>query len=224
MPIQSCSCQLSVFSIYEDKFTMTVQLKETKTGQIRIQISSSERCMISTVTPEHPASFEISEILYNGYEITEVFLVDFSSSENYTSCEKIDETAEERRVYLVNKTKEEIEGSYQYIINLPKISIAITQFIVFLLLLILTHNIKYRKFTPWQFNFIFALIYAIFLFLTVYIEAYIDDSLKITFWLVMAFALVCSCIYFIDILSIFFTHRVTIIGLALILSFLLGVI
>ena len=56
-----------------------------------------------------------------------------------------------------------------YIINLPKNSIAITQVVAFVLLILVTHNIKYRRFTPCSFNIGFALIYAVVLFVTVYI-------------------------------------------------------
>ena len=111
-----------------------------------------------------------------------------------------------------------------YIINLPKKAIAVTQVLVFLLLLVITHNIKYRRFRPWPFNFLFAIIYAVFLFITVYIEAYIDDDLEITFWLVMAFALFCCGIYFVDILSIFLNHNNSIIGLSILLCLILGVL
>ena len=127
-------------------------------------------------------------------------------------------------VYLVNRTKQEQQGEYQYIINLPKYSIALTQLIALVLLLVLTHNIKYRRFTPCPFNIFFAIIYAVFLFVTVYIEAYVDDSLQITFWLVMLFALVCSFIYFIDIASIFLSNTKTIIAVSLVFTLLIGVI
>jgi len=107
---------------------------------------------------------------------------------------------------------------------LPKNSIAITQVISFILLILLTHNIKYRRFTPCPFNIIFALIYALFLFVTVYLQAYFDDSLEVTFWLVMLFALGCSALYFIDIFTIFLSNTVLIMGLSIFLTLTLGVI
>ena len=103
-------------------------------------------------------------------------------------------------------------------------SIAITQIISFVLLILLTHNIKYRRFTPFPFNIGFAIAYAVVLFATVYIQAYIDDSLEITFWMVMAFSLGCSIIYFIDIFTIFLSNTMLIIGLSVVLALVLGVV
>lgn len=127
-------------------------------------------------------------------------------------------------VYLVNKMKEQTEGEYQYIINLPQKAIAVTQVLVFLLLMLLTRNIKYRRFSPFPFNAVFALLYAAFLFVIVYLEAYIDSSLLYTFWVVLSLALICSTIYLIDLLLIWFSKMAAIVAVSVLISLCLGVV
>lgn len=174
------------------------------------------------------AIFEIKNTQYNGYEITTSFLVDFFTPqpgiEGVGNCEGIEGTGEERVVYLVNKMKEQREGEYQYIINLPQKAIAVTQVLVFLLLMLLTRNIKYRRFSPFPFNAVFALLYAAFLFVIVYLEVYLDSSLLITFWVVLSLALMCSTVYIIDLLLICFSKMAAIVTVSVLMSLCLGAI
>ena len=130
--------------------------------------------MIVPKSANHSSIFHIHHD-FNTSELTENYAVDFfTPSPTILGCSDISLNGEERIVYLVNKQDAE-EEYYQYIIDVPKISIGITQILSFVLLLLLTHNIKYRRFTPCPFNFIFAIFYSVFLFVTVYIEAYVDD-------------------------------------------------
>ncbi len=46
----------------------------------------------------------------------------------------------------------------------------ITQLTAFLLIVLLSHNIKYRRFTPMDFGFVFAVLYSLILMLIVYVD------------------------------------------------------
>jgi len=49
-------------------------------------------------------------------------------------------------------------------------AIIITQILAFISIIILSHNIRYRRFTPLDFGFIFAIIYSLLLMIIVYID------------------------------------------------------
>ncbi|MCB0369072.1 MAG: hypothetical protein KDD45_06370 [Bdellovibrionales bacterium] len=107
---------------------------------------------------------------------------------------------------------------------MPKRAIAITQVLAICLLVLLCHNIKYRRFTPFRFSIVFALIYAAVLFVTVYLSASVGDSESIAFVITIIFFLVFCAIYFIDIFSICFTNRLQIVVVSVVVSLLLGIL
>lgn len=100
----------------------------------------------------------------------------------------------------------------------------VTQVIAFIVLLTLCHNIKYRRFTPFRFGFLFAIFYSMFLFATVYIQTYVEDDLQITFWCVMAFSTFCMTLYFIDLTSICLDKTPVIIGISVVIALLISLI
>lgn len=71
-------------------------------------------------------------------------------------------------------------------------------------MLILSHNIKYRKFIPKRFGFLMAFFYSVFLFTVVYVSAFLDNDLNIIYYCSMVVAFVAVTIYLIDIASCFF--------------------
>ena len=79
----------------------------------------------------------------------------------------------------------------------------ITQIIAYIIMLILSHNIKYRRFIPKRFGFVMALIYSVFLFAVVYVSAFVDNDLNIVYYCTMVVALIGITVYLIDIASCF---------------------
>lgn len=69
-PRHDCSCRITVFSVYNDHYTLKVQEKEGTHTHARVKIGSSEQCLVSQVGKDSSASMEINSTLYNGYEIT----------------------------------------------------------------------------------------------------------------------------------------------------------
>ena len=63
----SCSCQLSVFSVYDDKYSLQIRLNEERKGQIRLSLSSSGECMTADTVDNKLATFYINTTKYNGY-------------------------------------------------------------------------------------------------------------------------------------------------------------
>jgi hypothetical protein len=54
------------------------------------------------------ASFDIRNMEYNGYELTEIFFIQFytpNGTDDY-NCEEIQKKGEQRTAYLVNRTRE----------------------------------------------------------------------------------------------------------------------
>jgi len=94
----------------------------------------------------------------------------------------------------------------------------ITQFLAYLFMLILCHNIKYRRFVPQRFGFLMAIIYSIFLFAVVYISVFIDNDLNIVYYCTMFIAFLAVMIYLVDIASFFFEKIIFIYGISFIFS------
>ena len=103
----TCSCQLDVFSVYNNSYFLQVRLKEGSETHVRAKLRSTSECRVSTLNNQS-AVFAINNPEFNGYEITEKFLIDFYSPAEGSelNCEGIEEKGEERLVYLVNRTKE----------------------------------------------------------------------------------------------------------------------
>jgi hypothetical protein len=74
-----CSCQLVVLSVYDDHYQLTLRSEEGGHTHFRVKIESSQSCLIARPDPANTAVFEIASTAYNGYEITERFLIDFYS-------------------------------------------------------------------------------------------------------------------------------------------------
>lgn len=109
-------------------------------------------------------------------------------------------------------------------INLPQRALILTQVLSLVTLVLLCQNIKYRRFTPFRFNWVFSLFYSAFLFATIYIQTYIEDDLEITFWVVMVFSLVSLFLYFIDVTSICLDHTKAILTISLLLALAIGLL
>lgn len=125
---------------------------------------------------------------------------------------------------MVNQTRENDQGDRNYIINIPKNAIALTQIVSLVLLFLLSHNIKYRRFTPYAFNLLNAILYVAFLIFTVYIELWLGDQINIFSWIIMGFSIVCMTFYFIDITSIFLHRTPLIIAISIILSLVIAIV
>lgn len=100
----------------------------------------------------------------------------------------------------------------------------ITQVVAFVALLALCQNIKYRRFTPFQFNFVFTVFYSVFLFSVVYFSTFFDDDNNATYYGVLIFSAVCLAFYFIDITSCCFHKPLTIIIISIILALLIIIV
>lgn len=93
----------------------------------------------------------------------------------------------------------------------------------FLLLCLLCHNIRYKKFMPIRFNFIFVFVYAIFLFATIYVDTLAQEIVDIAFWVTMLFSLLCTLLYVFDISSACFNNKTAIFTISLTLLVVVGV-
>jgi len=125
---------------------------------------------------------------------------------------------------LVSQTREENEGERHYIINIPKYAIGLTQITSLILLFLLSHNIKYRRFTPYSLNLLNAILYVAFLIFTVYIELILGDKINIFSWIIMGFSIIFMSFYFIDITSIFLHKTPVIIAISIVLALLIAVV
>lgn len=69
-PKHDCSCQLDVFSVYQDRYNLGVKSKEGGHTHVRIRLGTSGQCFNSVVDSTCSAVIGINEIWFNGYEIT----------------------------------------------------------------------------------------------------------------------------------------------------------
>ena len=95
------------------------------------------------------------------------------------------------------------KNEFSYGILLPQSSLIITQILAYIVMLLLCHNIKYRKFIPKKFGFLMAALYSVFLFAIVYISTFVEEDFNIMYYVTMAVSLVAIIIYLIDIASCF---------------------
>ena len=88
-------------------------------------------------------------------------------------------------------------------------------------MLILSHNIKYRRFIPRKFGFVMAFIYSVFLFVIIYLSVFVENDLNITYYCTMFISLLAITLYLVDIASCFLEKTVLIystsIGISIIL-------
>lgn len=97
-----------------------------------------------------------------------------------------------------------------------------TQISAFIVLVLLSHNIKYRRFTPIPFSLLFVLVYASLLFGTIYLDTLLEAAMTVTYWVTMIFALLCSLIFLIDLNSLCISSNITIFVISLIVTLLVG--
>lgn len=94
----------------------------------------------------------------------------------------------------------------------------LTQILAYIVMLILSHNIKYRRFIPKKFGFLMAIVYSIFLFAVVYISTFVDNDLNIVYYCTMVVALIAITVYIIDIVSFFLENTILIYGSSIFIS------
>jgi hypothetical protein len=99
---------------------------------------------------------------------------------------------------LVNKDEQK---KFDYGIYLPFDAVILTQCLAFVALIVLCSNIKYRRISPVRFGYVFAILYPVFLFATVYISTYFEETTDYAYYGAMLFSLVFLCLYFADLLS-----------------------
>lgn len=98
-----------------------------------------------------------------------------------------------------------MNNEYSYSITIPQNAILLTQIYACVLTLVISQNIKYRRFTPKAFNFLFAILYSIMLFMTVYLQVLLQTVPAE--WILNVFSLFFIAVYFVDILSIFIDRK-----------------
>lgn len=107
---------------------------------------------------------------------------------------------------------------------MPFDAVILTQILAFITLFVLCSNIKYRRISPVRFGYIFAISYPVFLFATVYISTYFQETTEYTYYTAMVFSLVLIVLYFSDLLSLCSDKPVMIYSIALFLGALVIVV
>jgi hypothetical protein len=102
-----------------------------------------------------------------------------------------------------------------------------TQILALVLIFLLSHNVRYRRFTPFDFGFVFTLVYSSLLIVVIYVDDIVRlispssdiESLDIPKYLIGVVALILITIYAMDLLNIVMEEKIPIFIIAFILSF-----
>ncbi len=94
----------------------------------------------------------------------------------------------------------------------------LTQCLAFLSLIVLCSNIKYRRISPVRFGYLFAILYPLFLFATVYVSTYFQQTSDYAYYGAMLFSLLFLCLYFADILAYCSDKPVMIYSIAIVMG------
>ena len=163
--LPSCSCELVAFPVYNHTYSITVKAPQTDRTHVNVYLASGMCGLKPLVQGQVVMRVEgISEFKCET-AVTETIYVDLVTPESEDApCVK-EKRGEERSVYLVNKSV----NDFSYNMALPKNAMWVTEVLAFVLLCLLTQNIKYRRILPLTFGFAFAIVYTVLLFVTVYI-------------------------------------------------------
>ena len=106
---------------------------------------------------------------------------------------------------------------------IPTHAMWVTEVLALLLLCLVTQNIRYRRILPLTFGFLFASLYIILLFVTVYIESFVEDKYSVIYWITNLFGFACMFVYLADILCICFSRVIQVAVISGVLSMVIAI-